>query len=116
MKKNIYTRKNFNKFQKFIGLKFYQNLFDSIKKPVVTEKTIRLSEKKQYIFDVDRLLTKIQIKKIFETYYGIQVKSIKTYNLAKKKKYAKQYYYKSKKRIIICCNASIPIFKNETIK
>ena len=79
-----------------------KNIFDFIKKPVITEKTTKLIEQKQYTFDVDAKLTKTQIKKIFEQYYGIQIKSIRTHRIEKKN---------LKKRAILSCNQEIPIFE-----
>ena len=59
------------------------NIFDFLKKPVITDKTTKLIEQKQYTFDVDSQLTKKQIKEFFEDYYAIQVKSIKTHRIVK---------------------------------
>lgn len=73
--------------------------FDLVKKPIITEKTTRLMEQKQYVFDVDVKLNKYQIKKILENYYGITVESIRTY---KKKKF---------KRAILSFKEAIPIFE-----
>lgn len=79
-----------------------KKIFDFIKKPVITEKTTKLIEQKQYTFDVDAKLTKTQIKKIFEQYYGIQIKSIRTHRIEKKN---------LKKRAILSCNQEISIFE-----
>ena len=58
-----------------------QKLVDFLKKPVLTEKTTKYLEQKQYTFEVDVHLTKTQIKKIFEHYYGLKIHSIKTYRI-----------------------------------
>lgn len=58
-----------------------QKLVDFLKKPVLTEKTTKYLEQKQYTFEVDVQLTKTQIKKIFEQYYGLKIQSIKTYRI-----------------------------------
>ena len=75
-------------------------VFSYLKKPVLTEKTTKLIEKKQYTFDVDPKLTKKQIKKVFQENYNIQVKSINTYRIKKK----------LKKRVIIHFLDKIQIF------
>ena len=46
---------------------------------------MKFIEYKQYVFDVNLQLTKKQIKKFFEEYYGIPIKSIKTFRKNKKK-------------------------------
>ena len=85
-----------------------QKIFDFLKRPVITEKATKLIEQKQYTFDVDSRLTKKQIQKIFEYYYGISIKSIKTHRIGKKN------IPKPIKRVILCFskNQEIPIFKN----
>ena len=86
-----------------------QKIFDFLKRPVITEKATKLIEQKQYTFDVDSQLTKKQIKKIFEYYYGIHIKSIKTHRIGKKN------ISKPIKRVILCFSKnqeSLDIFKN----
>nr|AYC64771.1 ribosomal protein L23 [Boodleopsis sp. FL1161] len=53
-------------------------LLDFLKKPIFTEKMLTTNSLKNYTFDVDSQLTKIQIKKIFENSYGTKVQSVKT--------------------------------------
>jgi len=91
-----------------------KKIFDFLKKPIITEKSTKLLEQKQYTFDVDCKLTKKQIRKIFENYYNIKVKSIKTYRVKKKDKNKKYPIIKPKKRAIIHCfeYEEILIFKN----
>ena len=82
-------------------------IFDFLKRPVITEKATKLIEQKQYIFDVDSQLTKKQIQNIFEYYYGTSIKSIKTHRIGGRQ-------HKPLKRVILCFskNQEIPIFKN----
>nr|YP_009519069.1 ribosomal protein L23 [Callipsygma wilsonis]AYC65028.1 ribosomal protein L23 [Callipsygma wilsonis] len=54
-------------------------LFKYLKQLILTEKTVKLINKKQYIFEINPKLTKKQIKKIFEKNYNIKIKSINTY-------------------------------------
>lgn len=96
-----------NKFKNYKKLQRNQKIFDFIKKPVITEKTTKFIEQKQYTFDVDSQLTKKQIKKIFEYYSGIQIQSIKTHRIQKNS-------HKPIKRVMLCFskNQKIPIFQN----
>lgn len=57
-----------------------------IKYPVTTEKSyLAMFQNKQYTFDVDLRLTKPQIKKLFETLFGVQVIGINTHKPPRKK-------------------------------
>ena len=87
-----------------------QKIFDFLKRPVITEKATKLIEQKQYTFDVDSQLTKKQIRKIFEYYYGSSIKSIKTHKIG----LGTNGRQKPIKRVILCFskNQEIPIFKN----
>ncbi len=57
-----------------------------VKNVVLTEKSVRLIENNQYTFDIDKKLTKPQIKKIIESFFNVQISSINTHNLPKKKR------------------------------
>nr|YP_009519463.1 ribosomal protein L23 [Rhipiliopsis peltata]AYC65516.1 ribosomal protein L23 [Rhipiliopsis peltata] len=67
---------------------------DFLKQPIITEKTTKFIEQKQYIFDVDPKLTKKQMKKIIYSNYRKRVKSIRTYRILKNTNI--------KKRVIFC--------------
>ncbi len=57
-----------------------KSMIDLVKYPVLTEKTsIILSNNRQYTFDVDKRLTKTQIKKLFETLFQVNVISVNTH-------------------------------------
>ena len=59
---------------------------DSIKYPVTTEKSyLAMFKNKQYTFDVDPRLTKPQIKKLFESLFGVNVVGINTHRPPRKK-------------------------------
>jgi large subunit ribosomal protein L23 len=50
-----------------------------IKRPVVTEKTSHLREaENQYVFEVDRVATKIQIRQAVEKIFGVRVADVRT--------------------------------------
>ena len=56
-------------------------------KPIITEKSTRLSEKRDtYAFKVAKDCNKIEIKKAVEANYSVQVEAVNTsYNVGKKK-------------------------------
>lgn len=59
---------------------------DFIKYPVITAKTlISLYTNRQYTFDVDRRLTKTEIKKLFEKIFNVNIVAITTHIPPKKK-------------------------------
>ena len=52
-----------------------------IKKPVITEKMIAITEKfNRYAFIVDKRANKLQIKQAVQDLYGVQVESVNTIN------------------------------------
>lgn len=57
-----------------------------IKKPIITEKGMRLSETGQYMFDVAIDSNKIQIKKAVEEMFDVNVRSVRTAILKGKRK------------------------------
>lgn len=57
-----------------------KSMIDLVKYPVLTEKTaVMLSTQRQYTFDVDKSLTKTQIKKLFENLFEVNVVSVNTH-------------------------------------
>ena len=57
-----------------------KSMIDLIKYPVLTEKTETiLVNNRQYTFDVDKRLTKTQIKKLFETLFKVNVIGVNTH-------------------------------------
>ena len=89
-------------------------MIDLIKYPVITEKSCRQIEENKYTFNVDKKLTKPQIKKILENLFKINIISVNTHLPPKKKKRLglKQGYKARYKRVIITIksNQQIPIF------
>ncbi len=51
---------------------------DIIKRPIVTEKAMKLQESNQYCFEVDVNSNKIEIKKAVEKMFEVDVLSIRT--------------------------------------
>ena len=53
---------------------------DLVKYPVITEKTyLMLYKNRQYTFDVDKRLTKTQIKKLFSNLFNVDVIGVNTH-------------------------------------
>lgn len=51
---------------------------DIIKRPIVTEKAMKLQESNQYCFEVDVNANKIEIKKAIEKMFEVDVLSVRT--------------------------------------
>ena len=63
-----------------------KSLIDLVKYPVITEKTyLALYQNRQYTFDVDKRLTKTQIKKVFESLFNVNVIAVNTHVPPRKK-------------------------------
>lgn len=59
--------------------KVINQMIDFVKYPVITEKTYGgLIKKRQFTFDVDKRLTKPQIKSLFENLFKVNVMSVNT--------------------------------------
>ncbi len=55
-------------------------VIDLVKYPVITEKTyLNLYKNRQYTFDVDKRLTKTQIKKLFTNLFKVDIISVNTH-------------------------------------
>jgi large subunit ribosomal protein L23 len=84
-----YVGENFDskkKWQEFMGSTTLTTMIDLVKYPVITEKTyVSLYKNRQYTFDVDKRLTKPQIKKLFENLFNINVVGINTHIPPRKK-------------------------------
>ena len=89
-------------------------MIDLIKYPIIKEKSCRQIEENKYTFNVDKKLTKPQIKKILENLFKINIISVNTHLPPKKKKRLglKQGYKARYKRVIIKIrsNQQIPVF------
>ncbi|WP_019132919.1 50S ribosomal protein L23 [Peptoniphilus obesi] len=57
------------------------NKFDIIKRPIITEKSMDITEEKKYTFEVDKNATKPEIKKAIEEIFGVDVESVNTMNM-----------------------------------
>lgn len=101
--------KNYSVFRK---LKFM--MIDLVKYPVLTEKSVRLIQNAQYTFDVDLKLNKLQIKKLIQDLFQVNVVSVNTHRPPRKKKVlgASKGFRSRYKRVIITLKSgdSIPLF------
>ena len=80
------------------------NLYDVIKKPIITESTMALLEEGKYVFEVDTRAHKLLIKQAVEAAFdGVKVASVRTVNVKPKQKRVGRYTgftSKTKKAII----------------
>ena len=61
-------------------------LVDVIKKPVISEKSMKAAESNNYTFIVDRRASKNQIREAVKTAFGVKVKRVRTMVGKKKRK------------------------------
>jgi len=72
------------------------NLYDLIKKPIITKKSIILSQINQLSFQVANKSTKTDLKKAFSVIFNVNVKKIRTLITRGKNKRVNKYYGKRK--------------------
>jgi large subunit ribosomal protein L23 len=74
------------KWIEFLESNQSQSLIDLVKYPVITEKTyLSLYKNRQYTFDIDKRLTKTQIKKLFISLFKVDVIAVNTHIPPRKK-------------------------------
>ncbi len=78
-------------------------IIDLVKYPVLTEKSVLLIQNAQYTFDVDLKLNKLQIKKLIQDLFRVNVIAVNTHRPPRKKKAlgASKGYRPRYKRVII---------------
>ena len=54
------------------------NVYQVLKRPILTEKSDYQRDARQYVFEVDRRANKIQIKNAVEILFDVQVESVNT--------------------------------------
>ena len=62
------------------------NLYDVIKKPVITEKSMIALEAGKYTFEVNKKATKVEIAKAIEKLFGVKVLKVNTMTVKGKTK------------------------------
>lgn len=71
---------------KELNSKAIVSMIDLVKNPVITEKSyIALYKNTQYTFDIDKRLTKTQIKKLFFSLFNVNVIAVNTHIPPRKK-------------------------------
>ncbi len=64
-----------------------KNVYDIIRRPVITEASMDLTREKKYVFEVMKDATKPEIAKAVETVFeGVKVADVNTINMKKKPK------------------------------
>jgi large subunit ribosomal protein L23 len=56
------------------------NVWDVLRRPLITEKNTRLGEDRQYMFVVDRRANKTQVKEAVERAFNVKVQAVNTMN------------------------------------
>jgi len=54
------------------------NVYQVLKRPILTEKTDYQRDENQYVFEVDRQANKLQIKEAVEMIFDVEVKAVNT--------------------------------------
>jgi large subunit ribosomal protein L23 len=82
----LFWIKKQKKWVEFLETNNTLSMIDLVKYPVITEKTyLSLYKNRQYTFDIDKRLTKIQIKKLFSTLFKVDVVAVNTHIPPRKK-------------------------------
>ncbi|MFZ8844580.1 MULTISPECIES: 50S ribosomal protein L23 [Thermoflexus] len=62
------------------------DLYEVIKRPVITEKTTRLKEMGQYVFEVDPRANRQQVKQAVEKLFNVRVLAVRIINVPAKRR------------------------------
>lgn len=62
------------------------NVYQVLKRPIMTEKTDWQRDDGQYIFEVDRRANKLQIKEAVEAIFDVEVVAVNTMNMKPKRR------------------------------
>jgi large subunit ribosomal protein L23 len=54
------------------------NIYQVLKRPIMTEKSDYQRDDNQYVFEVDRRANKVQIKEAVETVFDVEVEAVNT--------------------------------------
>ncbi|MCH9741901.1 MAG: 50S ribosomal protein L23 [Thiotrichales bacterium] len=63
-----------------------ERIYTVIRAPRISEKSARMAENSQYVFDVDTTATKAEIKTAVEALFNVQVNAVNVINIAGKRK------------------------------
>jgi large subunit ribosomal protein L23 len=62
------------------------NIYQVLKRPILTEKTDYQRDDNQYVFEVDRQANKHQIREAVETLFDVEVLAVNTMNMKPKRR------------------------------
>ncbi|MCB9498306.1 MAG: 50S ribosomal protein L23 [Bacillales bacterium] len=65
--------------------------YDIIKKPIITEKSMKLVEKNKYTFEVAKNATKTEVKAAVEEIFNVKVEDVNIINTLPKRKKVGKY-------------------------
>lgn len=68
-----------------------KNVYEIIKRPLITEKTTQLVEQGKYTFEVAQKANKVQVKNAIESVFEVEVESVNIINVRKKDKRVGKY-------------------------
>lgn len=68
-----------------------RNVYDIIRRPIITEKTTQLAEQGKYTFEVMAGTNKIEVKKAVEAVFKVNVESVNIINVRKKDRKVGKY-------------------------
>ena len=63
-----------------------KTVYDVIKKPIVTERSMADARERRYTFAVDKTANKVEIREAVEKIFGVEVESVNTMNYDGKEK------------------------------
>ena len=67
------------------------NSYEIVKKPIITEKSMKLVEKRKYTFEVVKTATKEDVKKAIEEIFKVHVTDVNMINCLPKRKRVGKY-------------------------
>lgn len=67
-------------------MKITEKMYDTLLRPVITEKAMRCSENGQVVFRIPLEATKTEVKAAIEALFGVKVKSVNTVRVSGKTK------------------------------
>jgi large subunit ribosomal protein L23 len=62
------------------------NIYQVLKRPILTEKTDLQRDENQYVFEVDRRANKLQVKEAVEVLFEVEVLAVNTMNMKPKRR------------------------------
>jgi large subunit ribosomal protein L23 len=89
-------------------------LHDIIKRPIITEKSTRLQEGNQYVFEVDRKANKTQIRTAVEQAFSVKVANVNVMSMPGKAKRAGRRLIRPKpwkKAVVTLSEGNITFFE-----